>query len=197
MAPTTAVSRLFTGPGGLTRAACSGMLLGTLATQHPSTELFGRVQRIDRTAVMFPNWRFFAPTPARHDYQFLYRTLSYDRETSKWRTVQAIAERRLSQIVWFPGRRTEKAIFDACQQVINVLDDGFTVAEHNPAYRMLREFIRNRIDRSETTGIKGFQFALARAAGYDTAEEPQIVFVSPYIPLQPQPPPAPTSPHPT
>ncbi|MCH0566465.1 MULTISPECIES: hypothetical protein [unclassified Streptomyces] len=186
MTPTSVVTRAFTGPGGLTRLACGGMLVGTVATQHPN-QLFNRVQQLDSMAVLFPNWRFFAPTPARHDYQFLYRTLSVDRETSPWRTVEVIVGRRVWQIVWFPGRRAEKAIFDACQEVILILDDGFSVAEHHPAYRMLREFIRNRINQSGAAGIKGFQFALARAAGYDTSEEPEIVFVSPYVPLRPTP----------
>ncbi|GAA4785839.1 hypothetical protein GCM10023329_40670 [Streptomyces sanyensis] len=187
MAPFDAVSGVFSGPGGLTRLACSGMLLGTLATQHPSGELFNRVRELDRTLVLLPNWRFFAPTPARHDYQFLYRTLSHDRETSNWTAVEVIADRRLSQVLWFPSRRTEKAVFDACQEVIRVLDDGFAVAEHNASYRLLREFIRNRINRSGEEGTKGFQFALGRAAGFDTSEEPEIVFVSPYIPLRPPP----------
>ncbi|WP_395293764.1 hypothetical protein ACF9IK_09240 [Kitasatospora hibisci] len=183
MTPTSVVTRVFTGPGGLTRLACSGMLVGTVATQHPN-QLFNRVQQLDSMAVLFPNWRFFAPTPARHDYQFLYRTLSVDRETSGWNMVEVIVGRKAWQIAWFPGRRAEKAIFDACQEVVLVLDDGFAVAEHHPAYRMIREFIRNRINRSGAAGIKGFQFALARAAGYDTSEEPEIVFVSPYVPLR-------------
>ncbi|MEN3586391.1 MULTISPECIES: hypothetical protein [unclassified Streptomyces] len=180
----TSVSSVFTGPGGITRLVCSGMLLSTLAAQHPN-QMFARVNKLDKTSVLLPNWRFFAPTPAQHDYQFLYRTLSYDRETSPWQMVEVINERRLAQFVWFPGRRAEKAIFDLCQEVLTVLGDGFEVAAHHPAYRMLVEFIRDRVNRSGAPGIKGFQFALARAAGHDPSEEPQIVFVSPYIPLRP------------
>ncbi|RAJ66736.1 hypothetical protein K378_02909 [Streptomyces sp. Amel2xB2] len=185
------LSQAFTGPGGLTRAAGAALLLGTLSAQHPNP-LFNKAQKIDIFSAMFPNWRFFAPTPAQHDYHILYRTLNHDGETSSWRMVEVIVGRRLPQIFWFPGRRPEKAIFDIVTELITQLDKGFSGMMKLPSYRMLCAFLRHRIredgereggaaaDGSE--GVKGFQFTLVRATGYEESD-PEVVFVSPYTPM--------------
>lgn len=176
------LSRAFTGPGGVTRAVSAAVLIGTLAAQHPNP-VFNRAQRIDMFSALFPNWRFFAPTPAQHDYHFLYRTLNHEGETSPWRMVEVIAGRKLPQIFWFPGRRPEKAVFDICTELISSLDKGFDHVVKLPAYRLLRAFLRDRIQRAADVpakDVKGFQFTLVRATGYDESTEPEVIFVSPY-----------------
>lgn len=175
----SAFSRAFTGPGGLTRAAGAAVLLGTLSAQHPNP-LFNKAQKVDIFSLLFPNWRFFAPTPAQHDYHILYRTLNHAGETSSWRMVEVIVGRKLPQIFWFPGRRPEKAIFDIVTELISQLDKGFTGMVKLPAYRILCAFLRYRIrEEGEAAGVKGFQFTLVRATGYEETE-PEVIFVSPY-----------------
>ncbi|MGH3311916.1 MAG: hypothetical protein ACRDP3_15235 [Streptomyces sp.] len=175
------LSRAFTGPGGVTRAASAAVLIGTLAAQHPNP-VFNRAQRLDMFSALFPNWRFFAPTPAQHDYHFLYRTLNHEGETSPWRMVEVIAGRKLPQIFWFPGRRPEKAVFDICTELISSLDKGFDHVVKLPAYRLLRDRIqRDALAADNAAGdVKGFQFTLVRATGYDESTEPEVIFVSPY-----------------
>lgn len=180
----SAFSRAFTGPGGLTRAAAAAVLLGTLSAQHPNP-LFNRAQKIDIFSALFPNWRFFAPTPAQHDYHILYRTLNEDGETSSWRMVDVIVGRKLPQIFWFPGRRPEKAIFDIVTELITQLDKGFSAMMKLPSYRMLCAFLRHRIqENGEGEGVKGFQFTLVRATGFEE-NDPEVIFVSPYTPMAP------------
>ncbi|MFD7833845.1 hypothetical protein [Streptomyces sp. NPDC059761] len=178
-----AAAGLFTGEGAGWRIAGAAMLLGTLAIQHPNPT-FNRMQLKD-TFSMLPNWRFFAPTPAMHDYHFVYRTLAADGSTSPWQGVDVIEGRKPWQIAWFPTRRPEKAVFDICSEILHVIDKGFPVVVRTAGYRTLTEYLRATIlDRGEeAAGIRGFQFALARATGYDTAQSPEMVFVSPYTPL--------------
>jgi hypothetical protein len=179
------VTRFLTGEGAAWRIAGAAMLVGTLATQHPS-QMFNRLQLKDTFSVL-PNWRFFAPTPAMHDYHFLYRTLGADGTTSRWEALDVIEGRKPWQIAWFPTRRPEKAVFDICSEILHVLDKGFAVVTRTSAYRTLTEYLRAGLRaRGETPEtVRGFQFALARATGYDTSQEPEMVFVSPYTPLDP------------
>ncbi|MGW3294120.1 hypothetical protein ACWC9S_09140 [Streptomyces xiamenensis] len=169
---------------GAVRVAVGLMLLGTLASQHPHMS-FHRVMRKDRFSSAFPNWRFFAPNPAQHDFEFFYRTLDEAGETSSWQPVDVIQGRHPRQILWFPGRRPEKAVFDVGSEIMMALDKGFDVVTRQPAYRLLSAFFRDRIERSARADtVKGFQFTMVRVAGYDETEEPDIVFVSPYNPLR-------------
>ncbi|WP_229713320.1 hypothetical protein [Streptomyces fuscichromogenes] len=157
------------------------MLVCTVANQHPSSA-FNRLQRKD-TLSLLPNWRFFAPTPAMYDYHLLYRTLGQDSSTSPWRELEAITGRRFTQIVWFPTRRQEKAVFDVCSEILRHVDKGFEFVVNVPAYRALLAYIGTHVEADRASGVKGFQFTLVRGAGYDTTEEPKTLFISPYVPM--------------
>lgn len=175
--------RLLTGPGSATRIAGTVLLAATIAGQHPS-KIFNRLQLKDTMSVL-PNWRFFAPTPAMHDYHLLYRTLSSDGETSRWKSVEVITGRKLTQIVWFPTRRPEKALFDVCSDILYFIDKGFPVVTRTPGYRVMLAYLRRRMREDGVGDAEGFQFTLVRAAGYDTSEPPETIFVSPYTPMKP------------
>jgi hypothetical protein len=176
-------ARLFTGPGGAARVAAGLVLLGTVCSQHPN-HAFGRVMRLDTFSAVLPNWRFFAPNPAQHDFHFYYRTLDRAGATSPWRPVDVIAGRRPHQILWFPGRRPEKAVFDLGGELLQSLDEGFAAARERPGYRLLCAFLRAEIERAGAQDVKGFQFTLVRAAGHDESEEPRVLLVSPYTPMR-------------
>ncbi|MYV90616.1 hypothetical protein [Streptomyces sp. SID1034] len=178
-----AAADLFTGEGARWRIVGAAMLVSTLAVQHPNPT-FNRMQLKD-TFSLLPNWRFFAPTPAAHDYHFVYRTLRADGSTEPWRGVDVIEGRKPWQIAWFPTRRPEKAVFDICSEILHVIDKGFPVVVRTAGYRTLTEYLRTLIlDGDEQAGdVQGFQFALARATGYDTTQSPEMIFVSPYTPL--------------
>jgi hypothetical protein len=184
MSGTSPLKKAMSGDAVLARIACAAVLVGTVAAQHPNPA-FNRTARMDIFSALFPNWRFFAPTPAQHDYHFFYRALNEKGETSKWYLVKVIAGRKPGQIAWFPGRRPEKAIFDICSELITALDKGFEELVTLPSYRMLREYLRGLIRREGHEGVKGFQFCLTRATGYDESNEPDIICVSPYTPMDP------------
>lgn len=180
-----ALSRIRSGfreRSSVARIVSAFLLVGTVATQHPNP-MFARLKRMDPLSAAFPNWRFFAPHPAQHDYHIVYRSLSELDISSKWASAEVITRHNFRNIAWFPGRRLEKGIFDIVSELLVDLRQGFDVAGKRPAYRLLRGFIREKITENDSDDCKGFQFGVVKTAGYDAAEPAEIVFVSPYVPI--------------
>ncbi|GGO96785.1 hypothetical protein [Wenjunlia tyrosinilytica] len=178
--------RSLTGEGASWRIAGAAMLLLTLAGQHPLQQ-FTRARRADICSLL-PNWRFFAPMPAMCDYHLLYRTVDVGGTASPWCDASGVEDRKPLHLLWFPTRRADKAVFDACQHILPILEEGFETAAHTPPYRLVTECVRARITSQgeSVRAVAGFQFALATGTGYDTRHKPEIYFTSPYIPLDPQ-----------
>ncbi|EHM28124.1 MULTISPECIES: hypothetical protein [Streptomyces] len=170
-----------TGPGAATRAIGAALLLTTLAAQHPHPA-FERGRNKDLFSLV-PNWKFFAPNPATHDYHYLYRTLDENRETSPWVELDLIENRRMIQAIWFSSRRTEKAVFDICSAIIKNIAKGEDPTG-SPSFRVLAEFIRKQIrDAQDVSAARGFQFSVVRASGHDDSEDPEVLYVSTYQPM--------------
>ncbi|MFC4493859.1 hypothetical protein ACFPA8_06890 [Streptomyces ovatisporus] len=189
MSITTTLRKAVQGPGAGWRLAGAAMLATTVIAQHPN-KLFDRMRSRDALSVV-PNWRFFAPNPGVHDSHLLYRTLSVDDETSEWIQLPLNPERTLLQAFWFPDRRLGKSIFDVGDELVRFLQEGFQMLTKLPSYRTLVGYLRREIRESGDGGrVKGFQFAFARSTGYDMSEEPEMMFISPYTPMDPVPSPA-------
>ncbi|MFE0928931.1 hypothetical protein ACFW4O_33275 [Streptomyces mutabilis] len=158
----------------------SSWLVMTLLSQHPN-RVFDRLRSFDIVGITLPNWRFFAPFPARHDYHVLYRTLSISGEQSKWEQASSITPRTHSHAAWFPKRREEKGIFDLCV----AMDAAGNLQDptQSPAYCLLRDFVARRIREKDPVGqhLSGFQFLLVQYSGYETSEQPEYIFASPFI----------------
>ncbi|MFE0462818.1 hypothetical protein ACFW1A_26545 [Kitasatospora sp. NPDC058965] len=174
------------GPGTwLVLGTLAAWFTATVSCQHPQ-QSFDRLRDYDRLGALLPNWRFFAPEPAQHDFHLLHRVLSAADEPSPWLQTTEVTPRAWVQAVWFPGRRREKAMFDLCVEVLTLMGRGQDVTRY-PAYRLLRDRVARRVWTDHAAGAppQGFQFLIARAAGYDQEAEPDYVFVSPFVPLEP------------
>lgn len=177
----------FTGPGSLARLVGAAALVATVAAQHPHPA-FNRAVSKDIFS-QIPNWKFFAPNPAVHDFHYVYRVLDHAGETSEWAEIEMIEPRKLRQAFWFATRRPEKAVFDLCTAILQqTARSGVAGIRTNSSYRVLAGFIRRMIrdTHSRPSEVKGFQFGVVRAAGHDTTETPETLFVSPYTPLDPE-----------
>ncbi|MEH0628575.1 hypothetical protein [Streptomyces stelliscabiei] len=131
----------FTGEGAAWRIAGAAMLAVTVAGQHPF-EQFSRFRAKDVLSLV-PNWRFFAPNPCMHDSHFLYRTVDADGNASPWQDAFATETRKPQHIVWFPTRRADKGMVDACADILPTLEfGGFEGAARTPGYRMITENLR-------------------------------------------------------
>jgi hypothetical protein len=73
----------------------------------------GPVIRLLDGLFLIPEWKFFAPNPARGDFHLLYRDRLADGTLTPWTEVAPGEPRRWWNIVWNPGRRGRKALFDA------------------------------------------------------------------------------------
>ncbi|WP_063772705.1 hypothetical protein [Streptomyces sp. CT34] len=175
------VKELVTGPGGTTRIVGSALVAATILTQHYSPD-FMRLQNKD-TLSFLPNWRFFAPRPATHDHCLVYRVLSRDGETTPWKSISTIPERKVIHILWYANRRSEKSVFDTINEILHFMSQGFSFVTQLPGYRMLSSYIMKRYVLEKHSDAQGFQFAVIRSPGYDETAEPSIMFVSPYIPM--------------
>ncbi|KXP07375.1 hypothetical protein HWD35_08645 [Tsukamurella tyrosinosolvens] len=162
----------------------AGALLVTAAAQHPN-KMFDRVRRLDPIGILIPNWRFFAPEPARHDFHVVHRTVGTDGGVTEWRETVPSRRRTWRHALFFPERRRDKALSDVCTEVGVAASRGDV--ETKAAYRMLREFVRASVvgAAGDDSGpdLEGFQFAVIRYSGYDDSEDPQHVLVSEFVPL--------------
>ncbi|UQA98213.1 hypothetical protein [Streptomyces halobius] len=97
---------------------------------------------------------------------------------SGMKAASSIAPRARAQSMWFPGRRKEKAVFDICCEVADAENPTSL-----PAHRILAAFVSRSIEERDPiwSELSGFQFLLAQYSGHDDSEEPEYVFVSPFI----------------
>ena len=180
----TFLREAFTGPGAMTRVVGATVLVATVAAQHPHPAFEGA--RHKDTFSVLPNWKFFAPNPATHDFHYLYRTLDHSGTTSPWAELEVSSQRKLRDAFWFPKRRLEKGVFDICSMILSGLGRGEDPSG-TPAFELLTNFVKKVVrDRPDVNDIKGFQIALVSAAGHDDTEEPEVLFVSTYQPLNPR-----------
>lgn len=156
-------------------------LVATFLSQHPN-RIFDRLRHMKFTGSLIPNWRFFAPTPARHDFHILYRTLTTSDKQSEWKQASFITPRSWSHAVWFPNRRAEKATFDVCQNLLT-LGGNAVEATERVEFALLRELVLHHIKENDPVWpqLAGFQVLIVRYSGYDTSESPEYLLASPLI----------------
>jgi hypothetical protein len=159
------------------------ILAATLFSQHPN-RIFDRFRKLDQIGFWIPNWRFFAPEPAMSDFHILHRTLSADDFESPWEESHVVTPRKATHLFWFPDRRIDKGIFDVASELVSHLGAQEALILNSPAYRVLRSFVRHRIQSSAHPPLAGFQFLLARSTGVDTSAEPEEILTSPFIPWE-------------
>jgi hypothetical protein len=174
----------------LTVLASAGMALwftATLFSQHPNRN-FDRIRKLDPFGTWLPNWRFFAPEPSQHDFSVLHRVLTVDDKQTPWTETVPIETRRWAHALWFPSRRHDKALFDVCARVIPTLSDDIEAAQKMYEYRMLKEFVEHKVraEYAEQELPQGFQFLVVQHGGFDEEVPPEYLFVSEFIPLEPQ-----------
>lgn len=159
-------------------AALTGWVAVTALSQHPNRS-FDRFRGRHVLSVVVPNWRFFAPEPAMHDFRVLHRFLREDGTQSAWQECTHISPRCWRQTVWFPDRRRDKGLIDAASDLIIHLQVPGLDLTTTPAYRVLRDFVAVRLATScRDERVQGFQFLLLRHTGHDEEPEPEYLFAS-------------------
>jgi hypothetical protein len=165
-------------------AGLGAWFLATAASQHPH-RAFDRFRDYDPTGLFVPNWRFFAPEPARHDFHVLHRVLTADGEQTPWRETTSISPRAWRHMAWFPDRRRDKAVFDVCNELILLLAIPNVRIERSAPFELLRDAVELEVRREYAGGRppQGFQFLVARHTGHDQEPEPDYLLASPFVAL--------------
>lgn len=166
-----------------------GWLIGTALSQHPHRS-FDRLRQFDRSGLVIPNWRFFAPNPAIHDNRLAHRILWQDGSASEWIETHEIVGRTWHDGLWCPGRRRDKAVTDMCSNLLQLLSERHGDAvEHMPTYLTMNAVVRHQVGQhpeAEGRGIQGYQFAVCRDPGYDEEAELELIFASRFEAWQPE-----------
>ena len=173
-------------PELLLSSAVGAWVLATVASQHPH-RLFDGLRRFDPTGLLLPNWRFFAPEPAQHDFHVLHRVVTAAGERTDWRETVTITPRSWSQVLFFADRRREKSMFDVANELVTVMARPQADVTRTVAYELLRNRVKVKVLK-EFAGLprpRGFQFLVARHSGHDESQEPDYLLSSPFITLDP------------
>lgn len=159
--------------------------LVSVLSQHPQRS-FDKFRKFDKIGLVIPNWRFFAPEPAVHDFHVLYRTQDQTGDIGPWSEAFSVEERRLRHAVWFPGRRKEKAVFDVAIDLMSLLAADEQTRQQTPSYQLVSSAIRRSIRQNpEAAGAEYFQFMIVLYSGYDETGDPQYRFVSSRVRVDP------------
>jgi hypothetical protein len=167
-------------------AGFGAWLLATAASQHPQ-RAFDRFREYDPIGLLLPNWRFFAPEPAQHDFHVMHRVLTADERQTPWSEATRITPRAWRHAVWFPDRRRDKAMFDVCNELIMLMGVPSVDLTTTSPFELLRDFVELRVrdEYADEPLPQGFQFLIARHTGHDEDHEPDYLLASPFVPLEP------------
>jgi hypothetical protein len=67
---------------------------------------------------LIPNWRFFAPVPARRDYHLEYRTFSRGGAPTRYVRVEFLRQRDWLSTIWNPSKRRRKAFNTSVRRIM-------------------------------------------------------------------------------
>jgi hypothetical protein len=124
---------------------------------------------------LIPQWNFFAPRPAQHDFLLLYRDRLQDGSITDWTQVASIAPRKMWTVIWNPWKRDNKAFFDAVTDLAAHVQNSPSTLELSVPYIT----ILNYISGLPRFGPASFtQFLLMRSTLGTKATEPELLFLS-------------------
>jgi hypothetical protein len=123
---------------------------------------------------LIPNWRFFAPNPARRDYHLEYRTLAAGGAPRRWQRVQTIARRSISCALWHPAKRRRKAFNTLIRRLMRAaIDWGPQGAGRSVAYLTVLNHVQRKAGAREPV-----QFRIVTAQDFCAARPVRLAFTS-------------------
>jgi hypothetical protein len=148
----------------------------TAFSQMPGNS-FDRIRRKDFFGLI-PNWKFFAPIPATDDHEVFHRIRGEDGTWQDWQRTSPPMPRRLAHLVWFPGRRADKGVFDHASELAQLAATADpTELVLSSSYLVVAATVRRRV--GELRPVPAHQFAIIKHAGSDESVTPEVVLLSP------------------
>ena len=124
---------------------------------------------------LVPEWKFFAPNPAQGDYILLYRDQLADGSVTPWTEVALAQTRRSWNVIWNPGKRANKALFDAITEVGSEAKLYPDILVGSVGYLTLLNYISS-LDRLTPPAFT--QFMILHSFSSAVEREPTMVFSS-------------------
>ena len=124
---------------------------------------------------LVPDWRFFAPTPARHDYHLLFRDRLSDGAVTEWQEISIGRHRRWYGFLWNPHRRDRKALFDLTTELARVaLDEGPDAVPGSISYLTLLTYVSD-LPRWSPSVMTQFCILASDARANNLPPEPVLI----------------------
>lgn len=160
----------------------SGVLAGwavlTVLRQFRDPRLAQLLARTGPLSFCVPVSTFFAPTPGSTDHHLLVRDRLRDGSMTQWREACFMSPRSVQHMIWHPGRRVEKAFFDASQElrILQYRKMPLRRLKRSLPYRTLLHAAIHQCDHHPDATQT--QFLLVELAGADTAFDPRGLITS-------------------
>jgi hypothetical protein len=171
------------------RALYTGVAVGlathvvlTVIENSPDTKV--RFSTRSKLLSKLPQWRFFAPNPGVDNTHLMYRTRTRTgEEWGRWEEIPFTNPIKWYALVWNPGSRAPKALFDTVEQlrVTAGLGGSYDWTTGTPAYRLLEDVIRDLcVNKGVGRGADAahFQFMILTTRPGETHSVMQPVLVS-------------------
>jgi hypothetical protein len=143
-----------------------------LLVQLPRAKLFIRKHDFFQ---LVPEWRFFAPRPAQGDFYLLYQDTFDDGRCTNWTEVRPHIERSWSNVLWNPGKRERKALFD----VVNLLSLRASVRDKGLECSIVYLTLLNHISSLPRSLSPAFtRFLVMQSHGALPRTQPEVMFIS-------------------
>jgi hypothetical protein len=125
---------------------------------------------------LIPNWRFFAPIPARRDYHLEYRTKGVLLPATRWSRIDLVSRRRYWCAVWNPAKRIRKSFNTQVRRLTRSLATGDrAIAARSLAYLSLLNYLQHAVTHDNIWLI---QFRIVTCQDFSANSMVRLVFTS-------------------
>ncbi|MBN9327024.1 MAG: hypothetical protein BGO38_09830 [Cellulomonas sp. 73-145] len=131
-----------------------------------------------------PQWRFFAPNPGVEDIYLMYRTREGEQIAwSPWQDLPLQSKSSTTAMIWNPGTRKAKALFDATQQlrILAGYGSSFEWMVSSDGFHLVSDVVRATCVASKDRGEYQFMIVASMPAEGKAGLRP--ILVSPAAPV--------------
>ena len=131
-----------------------------------------------------PQWRFFAPNPGVEDIYLMYRTRQGEQASwGPWQDLSLQSKSSTVAVIWNPGTRKAKALFDATQQlrILAGYGSSFEWMVSSDGFHLVSDVVRATCAAEHGRG--DYQFMIVASMPAEGKAGLRPVLVSPAAPV--------------
>jgi hypothetical protein len=124
---------------------------------------------------LIPNWRFFAPIPARRDYHLEYRLMTNTARVTRWQRVTLLPDQRNWWVIWNPRKRVRKSFNTAVRRIVRRLRSGYSAAATSVSYLQILHYLEHADFSAKSRRV---QFRIVTCQDFAGDPRLRLVFTS-------------------